>query len=256
MSTIRKFYEILGLSPFASRKEIAHAIARLREKDGKGDYAATLDQIEKTLLPQQNTSTQTKSTQTTAHKSRKQEHSVPSAEPEQSTGQIKKRDRPDSLPPSLPNARVAQKSASSNQNHEGSGVTRKKKVVLFTAIGLVVVTAAASAVKLFVYDLLKSRDQANKAAAALFEAKDQIEAYIHQHKVFPTEFRFNVPGAAPYRLSLHNKQILATFKQNATARLQNQQIALIAIEQPDVSLIWQCDVLPGFPKSYRPDNCY
>lgn len=258
MSTIRRFYEILGLSPFASRREIVAAIARLRQKDKEGQYAATLDEIEKTLLPQKKARAETESAQTLVQESRKDDHSAPSVKPEKPTKQVKKRHRPDSAPVSLPTERVADQSASSyqNQDNEDSGATRRKKSALLAAGVLIVAIAAVIAAKLFIYDALKSRDEARKAVAALVEAKDRIEAYIRQYKTFPTEFSFNVPDAAPYGLSLQNKQILATFNQNATARLQNQQIALTALEQPDVNLIWQCDVLPGFPESYRPDNCY
>ena len=288
MPTTRKFYEILGLSPFASRKEITAAIARLRQKDSEGHYAATLDRIEKTLLPQKNALTETASAQTPAQKSDNDNDATPAVEPKTPAPRAEKRRRPDpalpspsddnatrptvepSLPqaekrrrsdpalPSPPTETLAHESSSSYQYQDDSAAGGKKKIAIIAgAILIVAITVAVIiAAKSFIYDTLKTRAQAKEAAIALFEAKDRIEAYIRQYKTFPSRFTFHIADAAPYTLSLKNKRILATFNQNATAPLRNKQICLTEFDQPDLGMVWQCDVLPGFPERYHPDNCY
>ncbi len=251
MSKTRKYYEILGLSPFASRKEIAAAIARLREKDHEGHYDATLKLIEKSLLPQKGALSQEESA-TPGQGRRDKDISPPPVKEAPSDDKTEKDDPRDSAqanssPDYLPHE--------PSQFYSYDDDTGKKRKILLAALLLIVGATAIIASKR-IYQNIKSKAQAKQASAALFAAKEQIEAFIRVHKTFPTTFSFQVADTAPYTLHLQDKQILATFNQNATAALQNRQIVLTQMDQLHLGLIWRCDVLSGFPERYRPENCY
>ena len=255
MSTTRKYYEILGLSPFASRKEITAAIARLREKDSEGHYDATLNLIEKSLLPQKGPLSQSESATPAQEKPDDDNATLPVKEAP-SDDETEKDHPQDSAQAISSSNRLPQEPLQLYSYDDEANATGKKKKILLAGLLLIVVTTAAIIASKRIYQNLKSKEQARQASAALFAAKEQIEAYIREHKTFPTTFSFQVADTAPYTLHLQDKQIFATFNRNATAALQNRQIVLTQMDQLHLGLIWRCDVLSGFPERYRPENCY
>lgn len=246
MDTI-SYYKMLRISPGASEKEIRAAIERLRKRDTSGEYAATLNNIEKTLLADIEA-------QQPANKQGIDDMFFDGGHSDFLTAEEKLKD----LQPAFNPAELY------GSLHNGKKV-RKPLVKAPTkglGMGGVLIIAALIAFSViggYAYPIVKryylGTNQSKTAASALVSAKDKVMEEIKRTKVFPIDLTF--PTSEFYQITITPQEtILLTFTSNAIPDLAGRKMEMYNFFKQNVGLIWQCRVSSGFPEDLRPVQCF
>lgn len=262
MAIEKNFYDILGITPRATSKQIYTAIERMRQMDKDGTYSVTIANIETVLT------NPVRRNEYDRANGISRDNYAPVTEAESAPVSFNDLfvDIDESLishsnkhaPLRDVQAELIQHSAVSKEGELKIRGSFPIKGVL-TILILAALSTLAYTFSQPLLDKLTGKKQVEAAMESLHKGQNDIKQYMLSHGIFPdpTDIQLQTTADTPYALTIdtNNSRIILTFNNNAISALRGHTLTNSFLTKENFTT-WKCAPDIAFPKEYTPDTCF